>query len=63
MATSLEFVPPRISKRTCGGWLAISAASSLLQIGVTADSEEEARAAFARAFMKWDAILKSERWD
>ena len=61
MEPTLEFVAPRTIKRVCGGWLAVSAAGSPLQIGVVADTEEKAREAFSKAFMRWDAILRSER--
>jgi hypothetical protein len=59
MKKDLEFVAPRTIRRACGGWLAISAVGSPLQIGVVADTEEDAREAFARAFIRWDEILSS----
>ena len=61
MQTTLEFVAPRTIRRVRGGWLAVSAVGAPLQIGVAADPEERAREAYAQAFLKWEAILRSER--
>ena len=51
---------PRISKSRCGGWIAVSEADAPLKIGVTADTEEEAPAAFVQAVSEWEMILNSQ---
>lgn len=50
-------VIPRMIERRCGGWLAVSPRSCSLKIGVTADSEEEARSEFRTAFVQWREML------
>lgn len=49
---------PRLSPRECGGWLAVSDATDLLQIGVTAASEQEARERFQEVRDHWQAIFE-----
>ena len=51
---------PRVTERTCGGWLAVSGVGASLKIGVTADTEEQARIGLAQAEREWEAILASE---
>ena len=46
-----------LSERACGGWLAVSAPGSLLRVGVTADSEAEARLEFERAVRRFAALV------
>lgn len=60
MNIHLEQIEPKIRERQCGGWLAVSEANADLKIGVTADTEEGARAAFAQALIRWGKILSSE---
>jgi hypothetical protein len=57
---TLQGIAPNVRERQCGGWLAVSEANADLKIGVTADTEAGARAAFASALIKWEKILKSE---
>ena len=45
--------------RQCGGWLALSGASEVVQIGVTAPTEAEAQAKLATALAAWRLILAS----
>ena len=52
-AKSMQMVP-EISKRRCGG------REAPLKIGVTANTEEEARAPFNQAVIEWEEILNSE---
>lgn len=52
---------PKIVRRQCGGWLAVSPPSTTLRIGVTADTEEEVRAQFRRARDRWAEIILSGR--
>lgn len=52
-------IAPEISKRRSGGWIAVSGRDAPLKIGVTANSEEDARAAFNQAVIEWETILKS----
>jgi hypothetical protein len=58
-AKSMQMVP-EISKRRCGGWIAVSGREAPLKIGVTANTEEEARAPFNQAVIEWEEILNSE---
>lgn len=56
---SMQIVP-QIIKRQCGGWIAVSGKDASLKIGVTASTEEEARAAFHQAMLEWEEILNAE---
>ncbi len=60
MGTQFARIVPAISERRCGGWIAVSGPDAPLKIGVTADTEEGARAAFAKAVTEWEAILNSK---
>jgi hypothetical protein len=59
METKAMQIIPEISKRRCGGWIAVSGRDAPLKIGVTANTEDEARAAFNRAVIEWDEIINS----
>jgi hypothetical protein len=59
METKRMQIAPEISKRRSGGWIAVSGRDAPLKIGVTANTEEDALAAFNQALIEWDAILKS----
>lgn len=61
MTFDVNKVAPRIRERRCGGWLAVSLADAPLKIGVTADTEDQAREAFAQAVREWEVILTSDR--
>lgn len=50
---------PRIVHRKCGGWLALSADSDPVKIGVLAPSHEEARTRFRVVREEWRALLAS----
>jgi hypothetical protein len=54
---------PRIVHRKNGGWLALSAASDPVKIGVLGSSHEEACARFHAARQEWDALLASHPSD
>lgn len=60
MNTILIQVAPELSKRRSGGWIAVSGQGAPIKIGVTASTEEEARASFNQAVGEWEAILNSE---
>ena len=40
-------------RRTCGGWLAVSAPGSRFLIGVTGPTEEETKERFRAAYREW----------
>lgn len=56
---NVQEIAPKVRERQCGGWLAVSEENAELKIGVTADTEEGARAAFSNALIRWDKILNS----
>ena len=56
---SVNHIAPRLIERRCGGWLAVSNSTAPLKIGVTADTEEQAREAFGQAVREWEAILRT----
>ena len=47
----------RLLQRKCGGWLAVSHRWNEIRIGVTAESEAEARDKFIAALAEWRAML------
>jgi hypothetical protein len=48
---------PELRRRACGGWLALSPSSTSLQIGVTAETKEEAAEQFQRSYARTLEIL------
>lgn len=48
---------PKLRRRKCGGWLAVSSKEARFQIGVTADTEQEAHILFIQAYRRWGEIL------
>jgi hypothetical protein len=52
---------PQIVRRARGGWLAYSARGVDIQIGVTADSREEAIVAYREALNAWRRTLYAAR--
>jgi len=50
-------VEAAVCERACGGWLAVSVPGSLLRVGVTAETPEEARRGFERAVRRWEQLL------
>ena len=56
MTEALYLVKPVLMERHCGGWLAITPRGWPLAIGVTGDTEEEARRAFDAALERWSRI-------
>ena len=48
---------PKLVKRECGGWLAVSPADSSIRIGVTAPTKSEAKDKFQHSMRKWAKIL------
>jgi len=48
---------PTLFHRAVGGWLAVSRRDSPLKIGVTAETEDEARALFEQAVREWMSLL------
>ncbi len=51
-------IRPRLIERACGGWLAISPADAGLRIGVTAQTEQEARDKFMEMFVEWKRSIE-----
>lgn len=58
-----ERLSPRMIRRTCGGWLAVSNDADPVKIGVEADSEMAASLAFQATRERWRAILNSDAED
>lgn len=50
---------PRLIRRACGGWLAVSRPENAIRIGVCAPSEEQARADYAGTMARWRELLAS----
>ena len=63
MNIDVERITPRLIERRCGGWIATSEANASLKIGVTADTEQQARLNFERAVKEWEHILTTPRKD
>jgi hypothetical protein len=56
----LDSIPaPRVVHRACGGWLVYSAPGASLKIGVTAESEEAAKADYEDALEQWRTLLET----
>ena len=60
MTNTLPTVEPVVLARTCGGWLATTPDDHRWAIGVTGDTEEEARSLFAIAVLRWHSLLYEE---
>lgn len=43
-------------RRTCGGWLAVSAPGMRFKIGVTGPTEEETKERFRASYHRWTEI-------
>jgi len=56
----LAQIEPQIVHRECGGWLATTPASAALRMGVTAVTEDEARAKFRQAVSRWAESLQAD---
>lgn len=52
---------PRLRRRDCGGWLAVSEPDDDLRIGVTGPTEVEARKRFGHAVEAWLRLLGAAR--
>ena len=52
MNENLAGAAPRLVERRCGGWLAVSERSSPIKIGVTGQTEAEARRNFEAAMRR-----------
>jgi hypothetical protein len=57
MSTKLSAGEPRIIHRHCGGYLALSTSSQAPKIGVTANTEEEAKEKLNATLDRWYEIL------
>lgn len=53
-------VKPHIVERACGGWMAMTPRGWPLSIGVTAETETEAREAFDAALARWARIAEGQ---
>ncbi len=58
MSTAHE---PRLLPRESGGWLAVTEPDDLLRIGVTANTEAEARQRFDHAVEAWLQLVAKAR--
>lgn len=52
-------IRPNLIRRTGGGWLAVAPTEAIISIGVTAATEEEARAKFGSVYSRWIEILET----
>lgn len=53
-------VAPKIVRRECGGWLALAPRTALFRVGVTAETEVEAKEKFRTVYNRWIEILNKE---
>ena len=58
---ALYSVKPQLVERKCGGWLAITPRGWPLSIGVTAETDTEARRGFEAALDRWSKIKETPR--
>lgn len=54
-------IRPRLTERACGGWLAVAPAEAAVHLGVTGQTENEARENFLRSFDRWKEILATDK--
>lgn len=54
-----DCIVPRMIRRKCGGWIALSSRDCWLKIGVVGKTESEARSKFQSSFSEWIETLKS----
>tara|TARA_R110000787_G_scaffold63679_7_gene143581 strand:- start:4677 stop:4877 length:201 start_codon:yes stop_codon:yes gene_type:complete len=54
-----EKAEPKLGQRKCGGWFAVSPYGVPFQIGVTRETEIEAKERFGCALRKWNENLHS----
>ena len=60
MTTADFSLEPTFLKLHYGGWLATSAPTTKIRIGVIGASQEEARALFTAALRRWKELFESE---
>lgn len=53
-----ERIAPRVVPRACGGWLAVSPRWARFSVGVTGQTEEEARDRFHSVFARWVSLME-----
>jgi hypothetical protein len=59
MVAGMETIhTPELLARQSGGWLAVTRPEDTLRIGVTAETEAEARDRFSEAVAAWTRLLK-----
>jgi len=51
-------VEPRLIRRYCGGWLAVSPPDAPLHIGVVAETADRARTNYAHELGEWRRLLE-----
>jgi hypothetical protein len=56
MAITATGISPRLIRRECGGWLAVSPPESPLKLGAVGETEAAARAAFEAEVSHWDRL-------
>lgn len=54
---------PRIIKRHCGGYLAVSEEGSRFTVGVEGDTEEEVRQRFQESLKMWERTTENAEED
>jgi hypothetical protein len=60
MESAVKLAVPTLIARSRGGWLAVSKPECPLKIGVSAETEEKALAAFDRAVAEWEALTRDQ---
>ena len=58
---TIEAGMPKVIKRRCGGYLAISEEGCRFNIGVIAETEEAVRQRFREALQRWERLSQEER--
>lgn len=51
-------IHPEVIRREVGGWLAVSPKWARLRVGVTAETEDDARALFSQTVKRWLEIIE-----
>lgn len=59
--TRPRHIAPLLVDRECGGWLAVTPDDAPFRIGVTAETEGEARSRFSATVTAWLETLASDR--
>jgi hypothetical protein len=65
MRPNIQFkeISPRLVARRCGGWLAVTEATSIVRIGVEGETEEQARGLFSDALRRYQDDYEAAQSD